>query len=107
MSRMSGSITIARGEGDALLLAPRQVSDGARTEFVEPHAAPAPSPTRTAISAAGETAHAQAVGDVLEDVHVREQGVVLEHHADVALACGERRVMSRPPMLSEPAEGVR
>jgi hypothetical protein len=36
--------------------------------------------------AAGELAHAQREGDVLEDGHVRHQRVVLKHHAEAALA---------------------
>ena len=51
--------------------------------------------------AARVAAHARPVGDVLQHVHVREQRVGLEHHADVALR-GRRRVTSRPPMVIVP-----
>src|SRR5690606_33428899 len=36
-----------------------------------------------------DLAHLQAEGDVLLDGKVREEGVVLEHHAEVALLCGD------------------
>ena len=32
-----------------------------------------------------DAAHLEAVGDVVEDVHVRIKGIVLEHHRDVAV----------------------
>ena len=40
--------------------------------------------TRAATSGFGNAAHLEREGDILADGHVREQGVVLEHHADVA-----------------------
>jgi hypothetical protein len=41
-------------------------------------------------------------GDVVEHVHVREQRVVLEHHADVALVRG-MAMISSPPTFTLPA----
>ena len=54
-----------------------------------------------ALSFAAVAAHARAVGDVLEHVHVREQRVGLEHHADVAPGAGAE-VTSRPPIVMVP-----
>ena len=53
----------------------------------------------------GEIAHAQPVRDILEDRQMREQRIVLEHEADVALV---RRlaVTSWPPNRMRPASGI-
>ena len=48
---------------------------------------------------------AQAVLDVLEDAHMREQGVVLEHRVGVAVV-GLKSVTSRPPSSTRPDVGV-
>ena len=46
--------------------------------------------------------HPQAEGDVLEHRHVREHGVVLEHHREAALARRAGRLTSRPPISDAP-----
>ena len=46
------------------------------------------------MSALRDLADLEREGDILVDRHVREQRVVLEHHADVALV--RRRVVDRP-----------
>ena len=78
------------GQGDALLLAAAQLA-GKRSPYVlelhEPQRLVDPS-SRLGLRHA---AHLQREADVLGDAHVREQGVVLEHHADVALVRRQAR----------------
>jgi hypothetical protein len=76
------------GERDALLLAARELAGHAVGERLELHGgehARDPLADQVARGVPG----AQAVGDVLVHRHVREQRVVLEHHADVAAARGQ------------------
>ena len=86
----------------ALLLPPRKlvrppVPEAAKLHHVE-HPGDAPLDLRLA-----RLAHLQGVGDVLEHRHVREQGVVLEHHADVALV--RRQVVDGAPFENDVAVG--
>ena len=73
------------GQGHALPLAAGKLRRPAFLEALQPH-----QPQQFADALADlrllPAAHPQAEGDVLEDAHVPEQGVVLEHEADVALA---------------------
>ena len=78
------------GERHALLLAAGQAADRALAEIVERTL-----PQRLRHAAfelgAGDPAHPQAIGDVLEHVRCGKQRVVLEHHADVARAAAAAR----------------
>jgi len=73
------------GEGDALLLPAGELADHALGETVEPDQAQRLAHPPLQLGAR-DAAHAQPVGDVLEDIHVREEGVVLEYHPHVAAA---------------------
>ena len=71
------------GEGDALLLAARELARQALRVGVEPHE------PQGLLGARGDLvlrqpAHLETEGDVLGDAHVREKRVALEHHAGVA-----------------------
>ncbi|MNP01130.1 hypothetical protein D3C76_929340 [compost metagenome] len=82
------------GQGHPLLLAARQLAGVALGEGVElDHAQHTLHPL--ADVGLAEVAHAQRKGQVLGHGHVREQRVVLEHHADVALV--RRHVVDRAP----------
>ena len=76
-------------ERDALALASRELHRLARAEVFQPDEAQS---LRRALVAVGvlDALHPQPVGDVLQDAHVREQGVVLEHRVHVA-QIGRRR----------------
>ena len=82
--RQSGFEHHRPGEGDALLLPAAQLAREAVVVALELH-----EPERLVDPASGlrfrHAAHLQRKADVLGDAHVREQGIVLEHHADVAL----------------------
>ena len=85
---------------DALLLAARELADLAVREPVEPD------DRQRLLDPARDLGPRDApdlepVGDVLEDAHVREQGVVLEHHADVAAS--RRLAGDVAPVDEEPA----
>ena len=72
------------GDGDALLLAAGELDRTAVGERTQLHH------LQRTIDACGDLglrqpADGQRKGDVLRDCHVREQRVVLEHHADLAL----------------------
>ena len=73
------------GERDALALAARELVDVAVAEPAELHELEHLLRRASAISALRDPAQPQGIGDVAGDRHVREQRVVLEHHADVAL----------------------
>jgi hypothetical protein len=72
------------GERDALALTARELVDVAGTELAEldelEHLLHAIGDFRLA-----DPAQPQGIADVAGDRHVREEGIVLEHHADVAL----------------------
>ena len=72
------------GQRDALLLAARELARQAVGHALQAHHVER---ARDALSLLGfrDAAHRQRVGDVLPDGEVREQRVVLEHHAEVAL----------------------
>jgi hypothetical protein len=72
------------GESDALLLAARQFARIAAGETAEVNERERRAHTARDVLLR-RRAHAQRKGDVPLDRHVREQGVVLEHEADVAV----------------------
>ena len=91
------------GERHALLLAARELARQAIAEAAELHR------LEEAIDLGGDlrpahAARAQAVGDVLRHRHVREQGVVLEDDADVALV--GRQVVDRRAVDPHAARGL-
>ena len=61
--------------------------------------------TRVSISAARDAAHRQRKGDVLGHGHVREQRVVLEHHADVRACAAAASSIGCPRSRISPAVG--
>ncbi len=74
----------------ALALATAQLRGVACTQAIQLHALEQLIHAFGDLRAAGPArarAHAQAEGDVFRDSHVTEQGVVLEHQPDAALAC--------------------
>ena len=82
--QQAGLVDGGAGQGHALLLAAGELRW--TTLAHSPPAAPCAAPPRPARVDAGlrHLPHAQRKADVLRHRHVREQGVVLEHHADVA-----------------------
>ena len=79
------------GERDALALAARQLARLARLVALAGGPSGAPRSTRRAALGFGDLADHQAVGDVVADRHVREQGVVLEDGVHVAVERRRRR----------------
>ena len=78
-----GLVDQGAGHGDPLLLSTRKLARPAALE------SPQLDHVESAIDLPGfirsrQLARAQREGEVLVDGHVREQGIVLEHHADVA-----------------------
>ena len=73
------------GQRDALLLAAGKLARIALGHSRASCTISSTSAMRVAISASAHLAHLQPEGEVLLHGHMREQGVVLEHHADVAL----------------------
>ena len=69
---------------DALLLAARQLRRLAVAELVQPDRAKGRARLLLALCA-GDAAHLQRKGDVLQHRHVRKQRVALEDHAEIAL----------------------
>ena len=69
------------GQSDALLLAAGELARPPVHQSPEP--GPAPVVAAFARGPPGHLLDPQRVGDVVGDGHVREQGVVLEHHGDV------------------------
>src|SRR6187402_3234081 len=102
-SRMRGSIASAR-ECDALTLATGQLARIAVRQPVELHEIEQfldSGADRGLVLADGTRLHPQAEGDVLEDRHVPEQRVVLEHEADMAFAGAmAERIFAVDPHLS-------
>ena len=88
MSTSGGATTTARGDRDALLLAAGDLAGQAPGLRLEPDEADR---VGDALRDLGLRAalHAQAEADVAGHVHVREQGVVLEHHAEAAVLRAE------------------
>ncbi|MNG93382.1 hypothetical protein D3C79_523480 [compost metagenome] len=82
------------GQGHALLLATRQLAGVALGEGIELDHVQHPLDPLADVGLA-QVAHAQREGQVFGHGHVREQGVVLEHHADVTLV--RRHVVDRAP----------
>ena len=72
----------------ALLLAAGKLGGLTVAVFGNSHQLQAPSLTRIFQLRALDLARLQAVGHVFPDAQVREQAVLLEHHADVAAVCG-------------------
>ncbi len=73
------------GQRDALLLAAGQLAGPPLGEAVELHQAQGIERRVASTSALARRRTREREGHVLGDAHVREQGVALEHHADVAL----------------------
>ncbi|MBA7591329.1 hypothetical protein ES708_33482 [subsurface metagenome] len=78
------------GQGDALLLTAGQLAGLAFLSRLEPHH------FNDAVDSfgnlpRGELSYPQPIGHVLEDRHVRKQGVALEYHADVSSERRDRR----------------
>ena len=88
---------------DALLLAARQLADRAVREPVQPDDRASAAPTRRVDLGARDAPGLKPVGDVLEHAHVREQGVVLEHHAHLAAS---RRLAGDVAPVDEEPPGV-
>ena len=78
-----GFIDQSAGEGDALALAAGKLAGLAAAVGVEMDEGEHFLGLGIALGAGHAFDH-QAVGDVVADVHVREQGVILEHRVDVA-----------------------
>ena len=78
------------GQRDALALAAGEFRRAALRESLQSHALERLSDAFAHIRLA-DVARAQAIGDVVIHRLVREQGVVLKHHADVALVGGQMR----------------
>jgi hypothetical protein len=72
------------GEGDALLLAARELVDLAGAKPFQPHHGEGLFDTVLDL-AFGNAALFETEGDVAEDVEVRPEGVALEHHPGLAL----------------------
>ena len=91
-------------DGHALLLAARQLSGPPLLQAFQPYelegAADAGAPVFW-----GEAAHLEGEGEVVAHRHVREEGVVLEHHADAAAA--GRQVVHRAAGDADDAGGGR
>ena len=81
-------------DGDALLLASGELVGPPVLESLQPHQPQRPLHARAALRGI-EAAHLQREGQILSDRQVREQRVVLEDHADVALP--RRQVVHGPP----------
>ena len=77
------------GQGHALLLAARQLAGQALVKVNQAHILQGVQRPGTRIRL-GHTGHLQAIAHVLDHVHVREQGVALKHHADIALGGAQR-----------------
>ena len=96
------------GQRDALLLAAGQLVREAALDAGQADQLPAPRRRGRSRSALGQAMDAEA--DVVAHVEVREQGVVLEHHADAPLlgAARGRRAppTSWPEMRISPAAGA-
>ena len=71
-------------QGDALLLAARQLCGTAADEGPHLHHVQRAGDLRLALGL-GHAAHFQRKGQVLADRHMRKQGIILENHADSAL----------------------
>ena len=94
---------------DALALAAgelRRVAAAEAVELDQVEQLARPASRICAFGGRSPAADAQAEGDVLEDGHVAEQGVVLEHEADAALAGRQRRSTSSPSKRTAPASGT-
>ena len=90
------------GDRDPLLLAARElgrpaVAEGVELDHLERPAHPVPD------LGFGELPDRERKGQVLANRHVREQGIVLEHHADPALV--RRHVVDRLAVQDDPAMG--
>ncbi len=92
------------GEGDPLALAARELAGAAAAEVTEAHLLERVHGPLATLGPA-DLLDPQAVLDVLDDAHVREEGVVLEDGVDVACV-GRRGVTSSPPSWTVPAVGV-
>ena len=96
---------------DALLLAAGELRRQPLIESLERHQ-PQQLLAALAAGAGAHAAHAQGELDVLGDRHVAEQGVVLKHQADAALARGDVRdvaaVQGDAPVIDagEPGDGA-
>ena len=80
----AGPVDEGAGQRDALALPTGELPRPAGAEVRQPHLLQRLHGAGTALLAA-DLLDAQAVLDVLEDAHVREQRVVLEHRVDVAV----------------------
>ena len=91
-SSRRGSKTIARASATRCCWPPESCVAGRCAQPVQARPARASRSTFSAMIAARRAAHAQRVGDVVEDRHVRPDRVALEHHAHVALLGGHEHV---------------
>ena len=82
---MRGSKTMARASATRCCWPPESSSTRSGRRSRELHEVERRARRGAAISARADAAQLQREGDVLGDAHVREQRVVLEDHADVAL----------------------
>ena len=78
------------GQSNPLLLPPGKLRGLAVKELAQPHQV-GHACQRLLLVRLRNLPHVQPVGDVVRDRHMREQGVVLEHHPDVALRRREPR----------------
>ncbi len=97
ISTSGGSTTMARAMATRCCWPPESWP-GSLSAWLCSRTSASASSTRLSISALGSAAHLQAEADIAAHVHVREQRVVLEHHAEAALF-GPQRV---DPLLVEP-----
>ena len=94
------------GERDALLLAARELGRLAILELLQPHHFEG---ARDAWSdlGLGDLSHRKREGDIVRHAHMREQRVVLEHHADIAFVgrqAVDRFAVERDHALARPFE---
>ncbi len=85
-------------QGHALLLPPRQLGRQPVGHAVQPHHREC-ARDLGGTGRGGHLAHGQRIGHVLAHRHVREQRVVLEHHAEIALV--RRRPRDRPAIQQD------
>ena len=81
-SRSFGRLTSARASATRWRWPPESCAGWRVPQLAEPHQRRAPRRRARAISALGQAFAAQPVADVRRHIHVREQGVGLEHHVD-------------------------
>ena len=99
----AGHVDERPGEGDTLLLATRQLVRAAAGELAEADDVEHLARSTPGIVGAGALGP-QSEGHVVEDGHVGEQGVLLEHRVDVALVW-RHAPTSSPSSMTRPALG--